>query len=227
MFLKVFKAATAAIFCLASPALADWSANLITLGVNNPGAAGQVECAPNGSFHTVWGTGTYTSDSSICTAAVHFGWIAHDRGGVVGFQQVPGMSFYSGSSQNGVTTSDYGSWDSSFQITGARPLTGGIRRITWGDSADSLGVGGAVGQVFAFECPTNNNAGGTVWGTDVYTSDSSICGAATHRGLVTPSRGGTVTVRVLGPQAAYAGTMRNGVATSDYPSWPRSFIFNN
>jgi hypothetical protein len=227
MISKGLFAASAAFFCFTSPALADWSASPISLGANEPGAVGQVDCAPNGSFGSVWGTGTYTSDSSICTAAVHFGWIAQGQGGVVSFRQVQGLDSYEGSAQNGVTTFDYGAWDSSFQITGASPLDGGVQRIAWSDTADSLGIGDAAGEVFSYECLAEGAGGGSVWGTDVYTSDSSICAAAAHRGHVSPETGGQITLMVLGSQVAYGGTARNGVTTSDYPEWSRSFVFQN
>lgn len=225
MFSNILKAATALCLLTSGPAFADWSANIISLGADSPGATGQVECAPNGTFGSVWGTGTYTSDSSVCTAAVHYGWIIHAEGGIVSFRQVPGMDAYAGTARNGVTTLDYGSWGSSFQINGASPLGGGVRQIAWGDNADTLGVGGSMGEYFTFACPTDGVGGGSVWGTDVYTSDSVICAAAAHRGLISAASGGIVTIMVLGSQPAYTGSNRNGVVSSDYPEWSRSYVF--
>ncbi|GAB5445683.1 LCCL domain-containing protein [Gymnodinialimonas sp.] len=225
MISNALKSSVAAFVLLSSPAFADWSANLISLGATGAGVSGQVECAPNGSFATVWGTGTYTSDSSICTAAVHYGWIAHAEGGVVSFRQVPGMASYAGSTQNGVTSSDYGSWDSSFQITGASPLAGGVTPINWGDNADSLGVAGSLGTYFTYACPADSVGGGSVWGTDVYTSDSVICAAAAHRGHISAATGGIVTIMILGGQPSFTGSNRNGIVSSDYPEWPRSYVF--
>ncbi|WP_341861841.1 LCCL domain-containing protein [Gymnodinialimonas sp. 57CJ19] len=226
MISNLLKTSIAATVLLSSPAWADWSANLISLGATGAGATGQVECAPNGSFGSVWGTGTYTSDSSVCTAAVHYGWIAHDQGGMVDFRQVPGLDSYAGSAQNGVTSSDYGAWSASFQITGATPIGGGVRQIAWGDSADSLGVASAVGEVISLACPADSLGGGSVWGTDVYTSDSAICAAAAHRGHIVPATGGIVTVRILGSQPNYGGSERNGVVSSDYGEWSRSYSFH-
>ncbi|XP_078572638.1 uncharacterized protein LOC144859658 isoform X1 [Branchiostoma floridae x Branchiostoma japonicum] len=62
---------------------------------------------------TVWGTETYTDDSSICRAAIHAGWIP-DSGGTAPVYRKPGESSYTGSTQNGVTTVSYGSWPQSF-----------------------------------------------------------------------------------------------------------------
>lgn len=225
MISNALKTSVAALVLLSSPAIADWNATLISLNATGAGATGQVECAPNGAFGSVWGTGTYTSDSSVCTAAVHYGWISHGAGGVVSFRQVPGQEAYGGSVQNGVTTSDYGSWTASFQITGASPLAGGVTPITWGDSADGLGIATSPGQLFTYSCPGDSLGGGSVWGTDVYTSDSVICAAAAHRGLISTASGGIVTLMVLGGQPAYTGSNRNGVVSADYPQWDRSFVF--
>jgi hypothetical protein len=64
----------------------------------------------------------------------------------------------------------------------------------------------------------------SVWGTDIYTSDSSICVAARHAGVL-GGRGGTVTVQAAKGQTSYVGTSRNGVTSSNYEEWPDSFIF--
>ena len=228
-FTNTVQAALAALALGATPALADWSTTLITLGATDPGATGEVECQPNGSFGTVWGTGTYTSDSSICTAAVHYGWIQHSEGGTVTVRQVPGMEAYQGSANNGVTSSDYGSWSASFQITGAVPLGGGggggATGIDWTTSLDGAGQGTDAGSLHTYLCPPGGSTNSTIWGTDVYTSDSAICVAAAHRGLISTANGGPVTVLVLGSQPAYTGSSRNGVTSSDYPSWDRSYVF--
>ncbi len=226
-------AIVAAATCLgAMPALADWNATAITQGTTTDGDTGSVECAPGGVPGAVWGTGTYTSDSSICGAAQHFGWINAAEGGRVSYRMVAGLGAYEGSSQNGVTTSDYGTWSLSLQITGAEPLaavapapTPGTRAITWGDNADALDIGEALGETFTLSCPADQFGGGTIWGTDVYSSDSPICNAAVHRGHIVAAEGGPVTILILGSQPTFTGTERNGVASADFGEWPRSYVF--
>lgn len=71
------------------------------------------DCPPDGVLGGVWGTGTYTDDSSVCTAAVHEGLIDEVDGGEVIFVVSPGLEEYEGSTANGVTSSDYGAWDGS------------------------------------------------------------------------------------------------------------------
>lgn len=73
-----------------------------------------VDCEPGGTPGNVWGTGTFTDDSSICTAAVHDGLITNADGGEVRFRLVPGQDSYSGSEANGVLSKDYGEWGASF-----------------------------------------------------------------------------------------------------------------
>jgi hypothetical protein len=73
-----------------------------------------VVCSPNGEPDSVWGTGTYTDDSSICTAAVHAGLITLDEGGEVTFMLTPGEESYEGSEAHGITSADYDSWLGSF-----------------------------------------------------------------------------------------------------------------
>lgn len=63
----------------------------------------------------VWGSGPFTDDSSICRAARHLG-MTPERGILVMVEMLPGQSSYEGSTQNGVTTRDYGAWDRSFMI---------------------------------------------------------------------------------------------------------------
>lgn len=71
-------------------------------------------CPPDGSAGVVWGSDTYTADSSVCTAAVHAGLIDFASGGDVTIEIRPGESAYSASTRNGVNTLGYGSYDASF-----------------------------------------------------------------------------------------------------------------
>ncbi len=76
------------------------------------------ECAKDWRRGTVWGggSGVYTDDSSICQAALHAGVIDAD-GGPVLVTAVEGLSAYSGSTANGVTTKSYGPWAGSFRVS--------------------------------------------------------------------------------------------------------------
>jgi hypothetical protein len=67
---------------------------------------------------------------------------------------------------------------------------------------------------------------GTVWGTDVYTDDSSICAAARHAGVVL-AEGGTVRLRAAPGQSRYPASRRNGISTSSWDRWDGSFVFTS
>lgn len=71
-------------------------------------------CPPDGELGSVWGSGPYTDDSSVCSAAVHAGLINPVEGGRVVIEIAPGAESYAGSEANDVSSQDYGSWEGSF-----------------------------------------------------------------------------------------------------------------
>ncbi|MFN2384414.1 MAG: LCCL domain-containing protein, partial [Gemmatimonadota bacterium] len=110
---------------------------------------------------------------------------------------------------------------------GLPPVTGvvtpGATATTWAtNAADHRGK---VGQRFSYACPSGGG-GGSVWGTDVYTDDTSVCTAAVHAGLITFASGGTVTVEIRPGQSSYTGSLRNGVQSANYGTWGGSYVFS-
>jgi hypothetical protein len=71
-------------------------------------------CPADGSPTAIYGTDTYTDDSSICVAAVHAGLITFEAGGPVTIEIRPGQDSYAASTRNGVTSSTWGTWSGSF-----------------------------------------------------------------------------------------------------------------
>ena len=63
---------------------------------------------------------------------------------------------------------------------------------------------------------TGDTSGGGVWGTDVYTGDSTLAAAAVHAGALKPGETAVVRVRVVPPLAQYQGSIRNGVSSHDF-----------
>jgi hypothetical protein len=57
---------------------------------------------------------------------------------------------------------------------------------------------------------------GSLWGTDVYTGDSSLAVAAVHSGAVKPGETAVVRVTVMRPLNHYQGSVRSGVTSHDY-----------
>jgi hypothetical protein len=322
----------------------DWGTNATSLRGRN-GQRFAFACLPGGPAGRVWGTDTYTDDSSICTAAVHAGIIAIDRGGPVTVEIRSGQSSYQASERNGVSSTAYGAWPGSFgfvaggaapaqpafagaletdrttytegqsitvtfrgfpstndwialarptdapgsygswawtdkrstgtvtltapgpgsyevrafldwpaggqevrarraftvtgaaagpppvggqpvggQPVGGQPVGGqpatGATPADWGTNATTLR--GRNGQRFGFSCPAGGTAG-RVWGTDVYTDDTSICTAGVHAGMITLAGGGVVTVEIRPGQDSYQASERNGIGSSSYGGWPGSF----
>ena len=66
-----------------------------------------------------WGTDIYTNDSYIPAMAVHAGVISIGQTKEVYIKIVQGQSNYSASTRNGITTSDWGGWDLSYQFVSA------------------------------------------------------------------------------------------------------------
>ncbi len=64
---------------------------------------------------------------------------------------------------------------------------------------------------------------GTVWGTDIYTDDSSPGAAAVHAGLLKPGEQRAILVKFLKGQDEYLGSSRNGIDSSPYKHWEGSF----
>ena len=74
-------------------------------------------CPPNldGPVGSVWGSDTYTDDSSTCWAAVHAGAISRGGGRVV-IEMREGQSRYRGTDWNGVVSRDWGAWEGGFVV---------------------------------------------------------------------------------------------------------------
>lgn len=95
--------------------------------------------------------------------------------------------------------------------------------ITWGTQADNLR--GQNGQQFTYICPAGGTISSRLWGTNLYTDDSSICTAAVHAGLIGTRNGGNVTIEIRPGAGSYSGSTRSGVTSKSYGSWRGSFVF--
>lgn len=92
--------------------------------------------------------------------------------------------------------------------------------LAWTSSISHLPC--TVGATHTFHCPGTPmpTPQPTVWGTGVYTSDSSVCAAAVHAGKPTA----TVVVELRAGLAAYAASVAHGVASSGWGAWSCSFV---
>lgn len=249
-----------AALALASPAVAQQAVTCDQNAqglVGDAGAQHNVTC-PAGCNATVWGTGSYSDDSSVCTAAIHAG-VLTSAGGPVVITISAGQEAYPATTQNGVTSSQWASWNRSF-IPGPSGGTCANTCATAGDGeCDDGGAGsmyalcelgsdcgdcgpraaGVVAQ--AVECSTNAQGltgdpgthhtvacpagcgSATIWGTGAYSDDSSVCSAAIHAGVL-QAGGGTAVISIAPGQEAYPASTQNGVTSSQWGSWTRSFL---
>lgn len=185
--------------------------------VDHRGANGEqftYSCPPNGAGSHITGTGTYTDDSSVCSAAVHAGLITFEEGGTVVIEIRPGQNGYLGSMQNRIASFHLSTPGlGSFVVVGAPTPA-------WGMTA--VAHRGAIGQRFTYECPPHGDAY-AIWGTGTYTDDSSICTAAVHRGFISFTHGGVVTIEIRPGRARYQRTYQNGITSSRWGQWDGSF----
>jgi hypothetical protein len=71
-----------------------------------------------------------------------------------------------------------------------------------------------VGESFLFSVV--GATAGPLWGTDVYTSDSSPAKAAVHAGLLHSGESGVVKVTIVERLPNYKGTTRHGVTSNPW-----------
>jgi hypothetical protein len=110
------------------------------------------------------------------------------------------------------------------------------------DPGTMMAFQGQVGKTLAFQVTGRNSGvapqlpgaaagavvvGGSLWGTDVYTLDSTLALAAVHTGILKPGQTGIVKVKVLGPQGAFTGSDRNGVQSMAYGFFNGAYQFDS
>ncbi|XP_022429804.1 vitrin isoform X4 [Delphinapterus leucas] len=85
-------------------------------------------------------------------------------------------------------------------------------------------AGKIINPEFIVKCPAGcQDPRYHVYGTDVYASYSSVCGAAVHSGVLDNS-GGKILVRKVAGQSGYKGSYSNGVQSLSLPRWRESFV---
>ena len=92
---------------------------------------------------------------------------------------------------------------------------------SWGASAGAYLTN--AGDRALFICPPDGSEY-SIWGTDVYTGDLSVCTAGVHSEMVTFEGGGQLIAELRPGEQSYVGTTRNGVTSRDYTSYASSFV---
>ncbi len=85
---------------------------------------------------------------------------------------------------------------------------------------------GHVGRRYAYVCPAGGSAG-SVWGSSVYSDDSSVCTAGVHAGAITLAQGGRVVIEIRPGETNYSASNRNGISSGEWGSWDGSFVVVN
>ncbi|GAB5562468.1 MAG: hypothetical protein SynsKO_41150 [Synoicihabitans sp.] len=86
-----------------------------------------------------------------------------------------------------------------------------------------VGFRNRSGQSLQFS--VTGSTSGTIWGSGIYTDDSSVAAAAVHAGVVAPGQTAEVTINILGGQSSYPATTANGVTSRSWGAWGGSFSF--
>ena len=222
--------------CVLSPGAA-YAQDLVSLKAVSglmPGSILVLSMTGSAAGGSIWGSGIYTSDSSLAAAAVHAGALANGEKGQIIVEVLPSESSYKGSVSNGVTSASWGSYGMSFRFLRFLPSSQGFFSSEGsGANIPSVPATSAVVRVYGFEDPTvltkirtvpgaviyfrvTGSTSGRVWGNDVYTIDSSLATAAVHAGLLFPGQTGIIKLTVLPGRSSYEGSSRNGVTTASY-----------
>lgn len=183
-------------------------------------------CGPAGTPGGVWGSGFYTGDSDVCTAARHAGMIGAE-GGAVTVQRVAGQARYEGSDANGIRTQDWGRYDISLAFVPYQPPAAPTPPVT-ATTEVTAPPGACAGLVEGVETRCTCAANGVnlqIWGNGPYTGDSDLCTAARHAGAIGLGGGEISVIRVPG-LTSYRGSERNGILSSESDGFDTSFIVN-
>ncbi len=80
---------------------------------------------------------------------------------------------------------------------------------------------GQIGQTFRFRVTGTLN--GNLWGTEKYTTDSTLGKAAVHMGILRPGKTGVVKVRIIPSPNQFVPSVRNGINSAGYGPYPAAY----
>jgi LCCL domain len=108
----------------------------------------------------------------------------------------------------------------SVRAVGSVPLESEVVKVEPGP--DNLSnYQGQVGKVFHFKVTGANS--GSIYGTDLYTTDSHLATAAVHAGVLKLGQTGTVKVTIVEGQNGYTQTTRNGITSNSWGQYGGSY----
>jgi hypothetical protein len=132
-----------------------------------------------------------------------------------------GRKQYRGNMRNGIHTSDYGSFEGSFQfvVDGNEQVEAAL------PPSNMSSLRANIGTTYSFTITGTND--GSVWGgaDGMYTDDSKLSSAAVHAGLLKVGETATIKVTIHKGQDSYNGSLQNGITSNSYGAWDGSYSF--
>ena len=89
------------------------------------------------------------------------------------------------------------------------------------DPGSVRSLDGKVGTTYLFE--VTGSISGSLWGTEVYTADSSIAKAVVHMGILKPGEKGIIKVTLVESPPQHEGSDKNGVTSNAWSSYAFSY----
>jgi len=77
------------------------------------------------------------------------------------------------------------------------------------------------GKTFVFKVTANSS--GSLWGTDVYSADSTLATAVIHAGILQAGQTGVVKVTMMASPNVFVGSTRHGITSSSYQQYPSAY----
>ncbi len=175
---------------------------------------------------SVWGTNAYTDDSTLAAAAVHAGVVRAGQRATLRVVIGNGVQSYAGSTLNGVVSSDYSSWKNNYAVSDSAGATAlyaypGMKDNPLPAPGNLSGYAARNGASLYFR--VTGATSGSLWGTRIYTADSTLAKAAVHAGFAASGASTLVKATLMAGLTAYSGSTANGVSSSDYGSYSASY----
>ena len=182
----------------------------------------RIKCRDNCSTVdlNIFGTIVYTLDSPICKAAIHSG-ILKEQGGKIIIKLVSGLKYYMGSMQYGIQSVGISKSTLAYIIENAPPVS----IISCKETASNIIFSGPIGMKFLVKCPVDcSKISHNVFGSNIYSGDSSICQSAIHFGALN-DRGGEVNFVIEKGEKLYYGKRSFGIESKDRDIYVKSIKF--
>jgi hypothetical protein len=172
----------------------------------------------------VYGTGVYHPRSSICKASMHIGLIKPGQQSDLLVEITGPKNFFLGSQGIDKSSStSIGKSEKSFVVKQAQAHKKISCETT---AAQDVFQAGNTGKKFVVDCPKDcsKSKNSLIFGSEIYSDNSSICLAAIHYGILT-DKGGEIEFMIEGEQSSFKSTKGFGITSKSKDSYIRSFRF--